>query len=199
MLSKLTCPVCDRKDVEGNTCPNCDADLTLMRILAELPPSSPSYVPSSFTTEQPGGAKWLPYAIAGVMLILGIILGAVANNWFSQSSSIARNPNPANSVSPQPEPSSEPTPTPTVTSSPLPNQSTSNNEHQNYVIKDGGFQHTVKSGDTISLLAKRFYGDKNLWPLIIKTNPSFQDHVDLIEIGDVIFIPNIEKVSTAAN
>lgn len=195
MLSKLTCPVCDRQDVEGNTCPNCDADLTLMRILAELPPSYPSYVPSSLTTEQPGGATRLPYAIAGVMLILGIILGAIANSWFSRSSSIARNPNPANPVSPQPEPSSEPTPTPTT--SPLPNQSISNNEEQNYVIKDGGFQHTVKPGDTISLLAQRFYGDKDLWPLIIKANPSFENHVDLIEVGDVLIIPNIEKVSTA--
>ena len=194
MLSKLTCPVCDRQDVGGNTCPNCDANLTLMRILAELPPSSPSYIPSSFTTEQPGGAKWLPYAIAGVMLILGIILGAVINNWFSQSLLTTRNSNSANPVSPQPEPSSEPTPTPTT--SPIPNQSISNNEEQNYVIKDGGFQHTVKPGDTISLLAQRFYGDKDLWPLIIKANPSFENHVDLIEVGDVLIIPNIEKVST---
>ena len=193
MLSKLTCPVCERKDVRGDTCPNCDADLTIMRILAELPPSSPSYVPSSFTTEQPRNATWLPYAIAAMILVLGIILGAVANNWFSQSSSIARNPNPANPVSPQPEPSSKPTPT--VTTSPLPNQSVGNNEDQNYVIKDGGFQHTVKPGDTISLLAKRFYGDKDLWTLIIKANPSFQNHVDLIEVGDVLFIPNIEKKS----
>ncbi|HEY9812903.1 MAG TPA: LysM peptidoglycan-binding domain-containing protein [Candidatus Sericytochromatia bacterium] len=195
MLSKLTCPVCDRKDVEDNTCPNCDADLTLMRILAELPPSSPSYFPSLLTTEQPGGAKWLPYALAGLILVLGIILGTIANNWFSQSSSISRNSNPSNQVSQQPESSSKPTPT--ITSSPLTNEPTSNSEGQNYVIKDGGFQYTVRPGDTKSLLAKRFYGDKDLWPLIIKANPSFQEHVDLIEIGDVLFIPNIEKVSTA--
>jgi hypothetical protein len=150
-----------------------------MRILAELPPSSPSYFPSLLTTEQPGGAKWLPYALAGLILVLGIILGTIANNWFSQ----------------QPESSSKPTPT--ITSSPLTNEPTSNSEGQNYVIKDGGFQYTVRPGDTKSLLAKRFYGDKDLWPLIIKANPSFQDHVDLIEIGDVLFIPNIEKVSTA--
>jgi LysM repeat protein len=194
MLSKLTCPVCDRKDVEGNSCPNCDADLTLVRILTELPPSSASYFPSLLTTDQSRGVTWLPYAIAGLMLVLGIILGAVGNNWFSQSSSIARNPNPTNQISQQPEPSSKPTPT--VTTSPLPKQSVSNKEDQNYVIKDGGFEYTVKSGDTISLLAKRFYGDKDLWTLIVKANPSFENHVDLIEIGDVLFIPNIEKKST---
>jgi hypothetical protein len=37
MTHLLNCPVCGYKEIEGNTCPNCDADLSLIRSLTELP------------------------------------------------------------------------------------------------------------------------------------------------------------------
>lgn len=37
MNLKLTCPVCDRPQIEGNICPNCETDLSLVRMLIELP------------------------------------------------------------------------------------------------------------------------------------------------------------------
>ena len=41
MSTKITCPVCDRSAIEINICPNCQTDLTLLRMLIELPPIPP--------------------------------------------------------------------------------------------------------------------------------------------------------------
>jgi len=37
MKQELTCPACGRAGIEGNICPNCETDLTALRVLAELP------------------------------------------------------------------------------------------------------------------------------------------------------------------
>ena len=37
MSTKITCPVCDRSAIEINICPNCQTDLSLLRMLIELP------------------------------------------------------------------------------------------------------------------------------------------------------------------
>ncbi|MCU0569666.1 MAG: LysM domain-containing protein [Oculatellaceae cyanobacterium Prado106] len=37
MALKITCPVCDRPEVEGDCCPNCETDLSLTRMLMDLP------------------------------------------------------------------------------------------------------------------------------------------------------------------
>ncbi len=36
-MDHLTCPVCDRPEIADNICPNCETDLTLIRMLVELP------------------------------------------------------------------------------------------------------------------------------------------------------------------
>ncbi len=36
-LEIINCPVCSYQDIQGNTCPNCDADITLIRTLKNLP------------------------------------------------------------------------------------------------------------------------------------------------------------------
>ncbi len=57
---KLTCPVCDRTSIEGNICPNCETDLSSIRLLMTLP---------KVTGPQWGG--W-PLALA-IALLLGFI------------------------------------------------------------------------------------------------------------------------------
>jgi hypothetical protein len=37
MSVKINCPVCDRSAIEINICPNCQTDLSLIRMLIELP------------------------------------------------------------------------------------------------------------------------------------------------------------------
>ncbi|WP_339378509.1 hypothetical protein [Calothrix sp. NIES-2100] len=65
MKTNLTCPVCDRTDIESDICPNCETDLESVRILMELP------------TERRGIPILLAIAIALACLFLGIVLSAL--------------------------------------------------------------------------------------------------------------------------
>ncbi|WP_427158423.1 LysM peptidoglycan-binding domain-containing protein [Aliinostoc sp. HNIBRCY26] len=38
MTLNLNCPVCSYQNITGDTCPNCDTDLRVIRMLQELPP-----------------------------------------------------------------------------------------------------------------------------------------------------------------
>ena len=49
--------------------------------------------------------------------------------------------------------------------------------------------HTVASGDTLSQLAKNEYGDASLWPVIHAANAHDVPDPDLIDIGQVLRIP----------
>jgi hypothetical protein len=65
MSVKLICPVCQRPDIENNICPNCETDLYLIRMLAELP-QQPQATPT-----------WFLVTVAISCLILGLTLAAL--------------------------------------------------------------------------------------------------------------------------
>lgn len=50
-------------------------------------------------------------------------------------------------------------------------------------------QYTVASGDSLSRIAQRFYGDAKLWPLIHAANPDLIKNPDLIQVGWTLAIP----------
>lgn len=167
MNAKLTCPVCDRPEIEGEICPNCETDLSLIRMLLELPPASLA-IAKPDSSEQKVTAPWFTPALVLLILFLGIALG-VAGNVLSTSFS-------QNSAS---------TPTAIVVSNPvtalLPPCRT-------------GDLYTVKSEDTLSIIAERFYGDFKSYPLIAEANPILQERDNfLVRRGEVLFIPNREE------
>ena len=49
--------------------------------------------------------------------------------------------------------------------------------------------HTVVSGDNLSKIAKKFYGDANKYPLIFEANKPMLKHPDKIYPGQVLRIP----------
>jgi len=49
--------------------------------------------------------------------------------------------------------------------------------------------HTVQSGDTLSKIAKNFYGDANKYPVIFEANRPLLKHPDKIYPGQVLRIP----------
>ncbi len=49
--------------------------------------------------------------------------------------------------------------------------------------------HTVVSGDTLSKIAKQFYGDANKYPVIFEANKPMLSHPDKIYPGQVLRIP----------
>jgi nucleoid-associated protein YgaU len=50
-------------------------------------------------------------------------------------------------------------------------------------------EYTVKAGDTLSAIAKKFYGDETLWKKIADANKDKVKNVDKITIGEVLVIP----------
>ena len=51
--------------------------------------------------------------------------------------------------------------------------------------------HTVMRGDTLSKIAKNFYGDAMKYPLIFEANKPMLSHPDKIYPGQVLRIPPI--------
>jgi len=49
--------------------------------------------------------------------------------------------------------------------------------------------HTVVSGDNLSKIAKKFYGDPNKYPVIFEANKPMLSHPDKIYPGQVLRIP----------
>jgi len=49
--------------------------------------------------------------------------------------------------------------------------------------------YTVVSGDTLSGIAKKFYGHANKWRVIFEANTDRISNPDLIRIGQVLKIP----------
>lgn len=51
-------------------------------------------------------------------------------------------------------------------------------------------QYTVKSGDTLSSIAQKFYGSASHYPTIVAANPIIED-ADRIETGWILDIPDV--------
>jgi nucleoid-associated protein YgaU len=49
--------------------------------------------------------------------------------------------------------------------------------------------HTVVSGDNLSKIAKKFYGDANKYPVIFEANKPMLSHPDKIYPGQMLRIP----------
>ena len=54
---------------------------------------------------------------------------------------------------------------------------------------DAGQTHTVAKGDTLSHIAKTYYGKATLWPRIFEANRDQLDNPDRIRPGQVLKIP----------
>ncbi len=174
MSVNLTCPVCDRSQIETNTCPNCETDLSTYRMLAQLPVETPIETKESKRIIP----LWLPVGVAILFLLLGIGLG------FAGNSVIARQ-------QPQTTPS-------TNASNPVPETVSPTDLEKPEEVETseskscGGFNYTVRKGDSLSLIASHFYGDTNSWSLIIDANPELKGRESSIEIGELLLIPNLE-------
>jgi nucleoid-associated protein YgaU len=49
--------------------------------------------------------------------------------------------------------------------------------------------HEVVSGDTLSKIAKKYYGDPSLYPKIFEANRDVLKNPDLIKVGQKLRIP----------
>jgi hypothetical protein len=66
MSDQLTCPACQRQQISTVNCPNCETDLSALRILASLPLVQTSKL----------DYRWLLLGIASI--VLGLIIAKVS-------------------------------------------------------------------------------------------------------------------------
>ncbi|MEB3886226.1 LysM peptidoglycan-binding domain-containing protein [Lyngbya sp. CCY1209] len=170
MTLKITCPVCDRPNIEGNICPNCETDLTPIRQLQELPEVAvqPAPIP------QPNWRKntsQLIVAIAIIMLLLGVAIGASFETQFAKKSA------PIETVK-------------IARSSPF--IPFFNKSQKNRQLCDG-FYYSIQKGDSLSKIARKFYGDWQRWPEIVAANPNLKGRENKIEVGEIIFVKNLPE------
>jgi hypothetical protein len=162
MSINLICPVCDRPDVEGDICSNCETNLSTFRILAELPIVEPKKALSSTMK------IWL---LSGILaaFVLGMSLGTTGGSLFSK----------------QPL-------QPTATSIPgsittnIPAKSTQAPSLNPCV---GQFYYPVQQGDSLSRIARQFYGDRQKLQLIIQHNPQLKGRENDIDLHEKLLIP----------
>ncbi len=168
MNTKITCPVCGHSAIEGNICPNCETDLSLIRMLVELPEETSKSMPKSL--------KYLGVSLAIFIFILGVGFGGSASYLMSKN----QRELPISSL---------------VTSYPY---STVQNLNQyssksSDVTCIDGFYYTVKKGDYLLKISRQFYGNSENLSLLLDNNPKLIRRENKLEIGEIIFIPNQNK------
>ena len=169
MTSELSCPVCAYTEISGNSCPNCDTDLSLIRLLTDLPPSHPQVT-------QPKVAGW-QMGVALLILMIGIGLVAMGSFLFLQPSQLITNT--VNSPSPVANKADE---TPSLAQEPV-------NRQQ---LPSQPPQYTVKPGDHLTAITEQFCGKEKSWQVMVQANPQLKPHPDFLKVGEVLKVPNCE-------
>ncbi len=166
MTIKLNCPVCGYTEVEGDNCPNCDTDLSLIRMLQQLPAVETS--PSKLNS------RW-QFLTALLILLIGMGLGVLGSFMFIQPQVITAEVTTSNPVivaTPSPQ-------TPIV-----PRVSFGPPQPVTYI---------VKAGDNLSEIAEKFCGKEVSWQVMLKDNPQLQGRENYIDVGEVFKIPNCKE------
>jgi hypothetical protein len=163
MNIQLNCPVCGYTEIEGNICPNCDTELSLLRMLQELP-----------QVEKPRSAKVAAWQLttAVIILLIGMGLGTVGCFLFIQPQSLTATvtvPSPVVIITPSPKL------TPIVAAP----------------VKEDAKPTTyiVKSGDNLSAIAEKFCGQGTSWQVMVKVNPQLKGQEDYIDVGQILKLP----------
>lgn len=189
MSVKLTCPVCEaeysraQSEIEANICPNCETDLSTYGILANLSICSPMEAEKKSKSIIP---IWLPCGIAILFLLLGLGLGFASNSVIAkQQEAVETSTNIADSIS------VSPTKPDRLIAPILADVSPEIVEPQSKNC--GGFNYTVRPGDSLSLIAAYFYGNSSYWSLISDANPKIKRRENLLEIDELLLIPNLNN------
>lgn len=186
VTQSLSCPVCGHPDVQTNQCSNCETDLSLYRMLAELPPQETTVAQTKQIPWQ-----WIGISLAAV-LVVGIttpfLWGYGRELLISQiNSQIAQRQQEItaklSSINQQQQELSK-------MLEDVSRQQDLVSTLQNESEGCGGFYYTIEKGNTLSQIANRFYQERGNVNLILEQNTQLQGRSDQLQIGETIFIPN---------
>lgn len=169
MKPPIQCCVCEYPSVTEDKCPNCETDLSLVRMLINLPTiSSPSL----------SNARLVLIICLAILLTLGGIEFLMGGILLHQSST------PLQVTLSRTEDLLLLTP---AKRSQWLAEVTSTDQD---FISCGGFNYTIRKGDTLFNLSNIFYGDDIFWDYILAANPSLNNRPNQLNIGETVFIPN---------
>ena len=169
-MSQLTCPVCDRPGIESDICPNCETNLSTLRLLAELPIVAPK--PTVSATLK----IWF-YATIVAIFLLGISLATtggsllspqLSQSQISSSMAIATN---TRSVNPNQRESIA------VASAPC--------------LRD--FYYRVSTGDSLAKIARQFYGDSRQSQQIVESNSQLNGREHDLDLDEKLLMPKLYR------
>lgn len=195
MKPELSCPVCAYTEISGNSCPNCDTDLSLICLLTELPPSSPQVT----EFDKPRRLKVAGWQVGAALLILmmGIGMGAVGSFLFLQPSQLLTNTvtSPSSVAIRGNEKVSqafgEGKATPRQLAGEI-NSPGSSPIAQEPINRQQPTQYTVKLGDHLTAITEQFCGKGKSWQVMVQANPQLKAHPDFLKVGEVLKVPNCE-------
>jgi hypothetical protein len=165
-MIKLNCPVCDRPGIDTDICPNCETNLSTLRILTELPVVAPKQTLGSTIK------IWLLATIFAAFII-GISLGAAGGSLLSQP------PPSSTAIVAKIQPDSTP-PTTSIIARSYP------------CTRE--FYYTVRQGDSLSKIARQFYDDASQSILIVHQNPQLKGRENDLDLDEKLSMPKFYRV-----
>jgi LysM repeat protein len=172
-MEKLSCPVCDRPDVNTDTCPNCETDLSLIRSLTQLPTISDK---SFWAT-----SRLLLWLIFIALLVSGIVPRGIFNTWIAKGDDIIQEKTVQDLESENKILEKE---------IKVLKEAIASKSNEACV---SSFYYTVRPGDFLNKIAHNFYGESQQLSLIVEANPSLVGKEDNLQIGQKIIIPSMEE------
>lgn len=183
MTLSLHCPVCGYQEVPGDICPNCDTDLSTLRLLLTLP-ETPTVPPPTTLS------KWRTVLIVLFIALISTLMGASLAFTLGRIPEVSQASDPLPTATPTgipetPVPIVEPTAIAVLpvdrdpVASELPDESDSDDPQLVYVL------YRVESGDTLGGIASR-HGI----PIeeMTRINPQLQGREDQILVGESLFL-----------
>ncbi|BAY39468.1 peptidoglycan-binding LysM [Nostoc sp. NIES-2111] len=180
MNTQLNCPVCSYQNITGDTCPNCDADLRVIRMLQELP-----LVPKP--------SVW-PLRITLLLLIIGIGFGVVTSWIFFPpqfNTVVISAPTPVHqTINPHyPSPNLSPKRREALISPP----SLLGKGAGGLGLTLASTTYTVQPGDNLSAIAQKLCGTETTWEVMLKANPQLQGKENYLKVGEALKIPHCQE------
>ena len=182
----ISCPVCGHPEVNQNQCRNCETDLSVYRMLVELPPTE-----TTVTKTKTVAWRWV-----AVSMLLVLFVGIITPFWFGYGRQLLISQLNAQVSQRQEEI--------TAKLSSISQQQQEISVMLNEVARQqdlistlqpetdgcGGFYYTVQPEDSLAAIGRRFYGEGGGMDLILNRNPQLKGRSSLLRVGEVLFIPN---------
>ena len=182
----ISCPVCGHPEVNQNQCRNCETDLSVYRMLVELPPTE-----TTVTKTKTIAWRWV-----AVSMLLVLFVGIITPFLFGYGRQLLISQLNAQVSQRQEEI--------TAKLSSISQQQQEISAMLDEVARQqdlistlqpetdgcGGFYYTVQPEDSLAAIGRRFYGEGGGMDLILNRNPQLKGRSSLLQVGEVLFIPN---------